>query len=91
MNVNEFLAGQFDVSSAKHGDQVVYVGRDQAMQWSVFWNGQISSIPANTSEEAEAAAHQLIDGDNICQAQLDWQQVPETKSQDPAVPAKPRG
>jgi hypothetical protein len=90
MVVDEFLAGYFDVSSAKHGDQAVYIGRDQAMQWSVFWDGQISCIPANTSEEAEAAAHLLIDGDNICQAHLDWQQVPETKSQDVAVGAKPR-
>ena len=89
MVVDEFLAGYFDVSSAKHGDQAVYIGRDQAMQWSVFWNGQSGCIPANTSEEAEAAAHLHIDGDNVCQAQLDWQQVPGTKAQDVAIPVKP--
>jgi hypothetical protein len=87
MNLEEFVASHFDVSSAQHGDQAVYVGRDQKMQWWVYWIGRADCLDANTSEEAEAAAHLHIDVEDLCQIQLNWLQVPGTKSEQIEAPA----
>jgi hypothetical protein len=80
MSINTFLARHSAVSAAQHGSQCVYVGRDQSQKWWVLHEGKIDPIEADISEEAQAAAHQLIDGDQPCTLQLEWKLIPATKA-----------
>ena len=80
MDIHTFLTTHLDVSSTKHGDQCIYVGRDDAMTWWVLRVEDVDQIGADTAEEAQAAAHQLIDGDQTCSLKLNWELIPPAKS-----------
>jgi len=80
MSVNTFIAEHSAVSATQHGSQCVYVGRDQLQKWWVLHEGKVDPIEADISEEAQAAAHHLIDGDQPCALQLDWRLIPATNA-----------
>ena len=69
------LVGFADVYGAKHGKDMIYVGRDQAnpANWSVFANGEWEEIDgARTLRRAKELGHSQFDKDNVCSLQLDW-------------------
>lgn len=80
MDVRAFLATHLDISSTRHGNQCIYVGRDEAMTWWVLRGEKVDQIGADTAEEAQAAAHQLVDGDESCTFKLVWELIPQAKA-----------
>jgi hypothetical protein len=79
VDTHTFLARHLDVSSARHGNECIYVGRDDAMIWWLLRGEKVDQIGADTAEEAQAAAHQLVDGDENCALKLDWELIPQAK------------
>ncbi|MGA2754214.1 MAG: hypothetical protein ABSE53_10620 [Terracidiphilus sp.] len=71
----DWLAGYCDVYTAKHGKDMIYVGRDQAnpVNWSVFINGRWEGIDdALTLRGAKEFGHAQFDKDKVCSLKLDW-------------------
>jgi hypothetical protein len=69
------LVGLSDVYAAKHGKDIIYVGRDQAIpvNWSVFVNGEWEGIDgAQTLRRAKELGHALFDKEKACSLKLDW-------------------
>ena len=64
-----------DVYTAKHKEDMIYVGRDQAMpvHWSVYVNGEWEQIDdARTLKQAKERGHLQFDRGNACSLRLDW-------------------
>jgi len=67
------LAGFFDVYTAQHRKDSIYVGRDPSVNWSVFVNGEWERIDdARTLKEAKQLGHAQFDRGQACCLKLDW-------------------
>jgi hypothetical protein len=71
------LDGFSDVYAARHGKDVIHVGRDQAIpvKWSVFVDGEWEGIDdAQTLRRAKELGHTQFDRDKVCSLKLDWRE-----------------
>ncbi len=82
MGAEDFVVEHSEVYSTKHVNETVYLGRDEAKKWWLLRgkSGTPIEIEGDIAEEAQAAAHQLIDGENACVLQIEWKLIPKVET-----------
>lgn len=82
VSVENFVAAHSEVYSAKHASETVYLGRDEAKKWWLLRGDRAHPIEVegDIADEAQAAAHQLIDGEDACVLQIDWKLIPKVET-----------
>lgn len=69
----DLLIQRDDVYVAKHGNETIHVGHDQAVNWSVLVNDQWEPIDdARTLKDAKELGHAQFDRGKSCSTRLDW-------------------